>query len=384
MSSLAQEESRSLSENVTWGQRKRMADGKVTLPYKQFLGYEKGEDGTPVINEDEAAVVRLIYRLFMEGKTFSAIAKYLMAQGIPTPSGKKNWQSSVVQSILTNEKFKGEALMQKTYCADYLKKKMVKNTGQVQQFYVTESHPAIITPEEFDEVQTEIERRKSLGRSVTCNSIFATKLVCGECGGWLGQKVLGSYKDDKSHRREVWRCNDKYPRSKKPGTYCKTPLISEEDIKSKFLSAFNRLTANRDGLIEDCRLAQSIISDTTAIDAELSELQNEMAVAAELSRRAIQNNARMAQDQREFNERNNGYLERHRIAKERADALSVERQERVAKGKMLDRFIRDIENRPLAIDTFDEKLWTAVIDRAVVATDGTITFRFKDGSEITE
>ncbi len=89
MSSLAQEESRSLSENVTWGQRKRMADGKVTLPYKQFLGYERGEDGTPVINEEEATVVRLIYRLFMEGKTFSTIAKYLMAHGIPTPSGKK-------------------------------------------------------------------------------------------------------------------------------------------------------------------------------------------------------------------------------------------------------------------------------------------------------
>ena len=123
MSSLAQEESRSISENVTWGQRKRMADGKVTLPYAQFLGYEKGDDGFPKIVPAEAEIVRLIFRLYMEGKTFSAIAKYLEQHDIPSPAGKKKWQARVVQSILTNEKYKGHALMQKTYCADFLTKK---------------------------------------------------------------------------------------------------------------------------------------------------------------------------------------------------------------------------------------------------------------------
>ena len=129
MSSLAQEESRSISENVTWGPRKRMADGKVTLPYAQFLGYEKGEDGFPKIVPAEAEIVRLIFRLYMEGKTFSAISKHLEQYDIPSPAGKKNWQARVVQSILTNEKYKGHALMQKTYCADFLTKKMVRNTG---------------------------------------------------------------------------------------------------------------------------------------------------------------------------------------------------------------------------------------------------------------
>ena len=114
MSSLAQEESRSISENVTWGQRKRMADGKVSMPYKQFLGYEKGEDGLPKIVEKEAETVRLIYRMFLEGKTPSAIAKHLVNQGIPSPSGKKTWQVSTVKSILTNEKYKGDALLAKT------------------------------------------------------------------------------------------------------------------------------------------------------------------------------------------------------------------------------------------------------------------------------
>ena len=102
MSSIAQEESRSISENVTWGQRKRFADGKVSLPYRQFLGYEKGEDGLPKIVELEAKTVRLIYKLFLEGKTPNGIAKYLTQSGIPTPSGKAKWQVSTVQSILTN------------------------------------------------------------------------------------------------------------------------------------------------------------------------------------------------------------------------------------------------------------------------------------------
>ncbi len=102
MSSLAQEESRSISENVTWGHRKRFADGKLILPYKRFLGYERGEDGMPQIVEQEAEIVRSIFRMFISGKTFSAIAKYLTDNGIPTPGHRKIWQSATIRSILTN------------------------------------------------------------------------------------------------------------------------------------------------------------------------------------------------------------------------------------------------------------------------------------------
>ena len=135
MSSLAQEESRSISENVTWGWRKRIADGKVSMSYGQFLGYEKGADGTPQIVEEEAEIVRLIYTLFLQGKTPTAIAKYLTAQSIPTPGGKEKWQCNVVESILTNEKYKGDALLQKTFTTDFLTKKMKPNEGEVPQFY---------------------------------------------------------------------------------------------------------------------------------------------------------------------------------------------------------------------------------------------------------
>ena len=113
MSSLAQEESRSISENVTWGQRKRFADGKVSLPYKNFLGYDRGEnkDAPPVVNPEQAEVVKRIYREFMSGKTPGAIAKGLTTDRIPTPGGKTNWQHSTIESILTNEKYRGSALL---------------------------------------------------------------------------------------------------------------------------------------------------------------------------------------------------------------------------------------------------------------------------------
>jgi hypothetical protein len=189
---------------VTWGQRRRFADGKVTMAFGQFLGYDKGEDGTPVINEDEAQIVRLIFKLCIEGKTPSAIARYLMERGIPSPAGKKTWQVATIRSILTQEKYKGHALLQKTLTVDFLSKRTKVNEGEAPQYYVTDSHPAIVSPDEFDAVQAELERRSSIGRPLSCNSPFATRLVCGSCGGWYGKKVLGSYKEDKTYRREIW------------------------------------------------------------------------------------------------------------------------------------------------------------------------------------
>ena len=143
MSSLAQEESRSISENVTWGHRKRMADGKVSLGYSTFLGYDKGENGGLVVNPEEAKVVRLIYRKFMEGMAPIGIASYLESKGIPSPAGKKKWHAHTVRSILQNEKYKGDALLQKFFTVDYLTKKIKRNEGELQQYYVDHHHEAM-------------------------------------------------------------------------------------------------------------------------------------------------------------------------------------------------------------------------------------------------
>ena len=137
MSSMAQEESRSISENITWGIYKRAADGQVTVAYAHFLGYDKGkEKGELVINEEQAVTVRLIYRLFIEGMTAASIANRLIELGIPTPARKKRWQCTVVESILSNEKYKGDALRLKTFTADYLTKKIQVNHGERPQYYI--------------------------------------------------------------------------------------------------------------------------------------------------------------------------------------------------------------------------------------------------------
>ena len=259
---------------------------------------------------------------------------------------------------------------------------MVKNDGRIQQFYVENSHQAIIEPDEFDAVQLEIERRKGLGRPTSCTSIFAARIVCADCGGWFGKKVWGSYKEDKARRREVWQCNDKYKRRGIPGNGCQTPHITEEDIKARFLTAFSILMGDRNGLIEDCRMAQSVLCDTSGIDAELAEVRSEIEVVSELSRKAIYENARTAMSQSEWSERNNSYLERHKQASQRLEELEAQKRERLGKGKTFEGFIRDIQDRPLAITEFDEKLWLAVIDQVKVGRDGAMTFRFKNGAEV--
>ena len=207
MSSIAQEESRSISDNVTWGQRKRFADGKVSLGYKHFLGYEKGEDGLPQIVEEEAKIVRYIYREFLLGKTGSHIAKTLTEAGVPTPGGKKEWQASTVMSILQNEKYKGAALLQKQFTIDFLEKKMKVNEGEVPQYYIEHSHEPIIDPVDHERVQLEIGRRKGLDRRYSSAHLFSARVICGDCGGFYGRKLWHS---NDVYRSFIWQCNDKY------------------------------------------------------------------------------------------------------------------------------------------------------------------------------
>ena len=159
MSSLAQEESRSISENCTWGQRKRFADGKVTVPFNRFLGYDRGPDGNLVVNREQAAIVQRIFAMFLQGRTYNGIAQQLTADGILSPGGKPKWNTSAVKSILSNEKYKGCALLQKTYTVDYLTKKKKVNEGEIPQYYVEYNHEPIIDPDTFEMVQREMEKR---------------------------------------------------------------------------------------------------------------------------------------------------------------------------------------------------------------------------------
>ena len=159
-------------------------------------------------------------------------------------------------------------------------------------------------------------------------------------------------------------------------------MISE-GAKTRFLLAHNTLMADREGVIEGCRHIQAAFSDCSSVDAEIIELQREIEVVTELSRKAIYQNACTAQDQDDFNERNSGYLERHRAARERMEALEAEWRTRIGKAKMLESFIHDIKKSPLPIEEFCDKLWVSVVDKVTVGKDGEMTFSFRNGSNVT-
>jgi len=375
MSSLAQEESRSISENVTWGQRKRFADGKVTMPYKRFLGYDRGPDGQPVINEEEAKVVRLIYRLFIQGKTAVGICRRLEEMNIPTPGGKKKWSQSTVMSILQNEKYKGDALLQKKFTTDFLSKTMKINEGEVPQYYVEGSHPAIITALDFDIVQDEIARRQQLGRSYSGSSIFASKVICGDCGGFYGKKTWHS---TDAYRREVWRCNSKFSGQAK----CETPTLDEETIKSMFLKAYNELMSGRDRVVADCEEMRRIVCDCAELDAEIESLNDEIQAVAEMVAQCVKDNASREQSQEEYLKK---YERLERRYKKATDALGVknaERENRMQRDRELRIFIGALGQNPLVLETWQEELWIELLDTATVHKGGKVVFRFKNGVEI--
>ena len=376
MSSLAQEESRSISENVTWGQRKRFSDGKVSMPYKRFLGYEKGEDGQPVVNEKEAAVVKLIYRLFLDGKTSSGICKYLENLNILSPGGSSKWSKTTVDSILTNEKYKGDALLQKKFTVDFLQKKLKPNEGEVPQYYVEGSHPAIIEPDEWDQVQTEFSRRKQLGRAYSGKSVLSTKLVCADCGGYYGQKVWHS---TDQYRRTIWQCNNKFENEKK----CGTPVFDTDTIQTMFVKAYNRLMENRLEVIKDCELMRRSLTDFDALEAEIARQLEETEVVAEMVKAVVKENASTAQSQEEYLRKYNSLNKRYEDAVVALEKLKAERDLRRQQSKAMLLFIRTLKKNPQVLDNWDDTVWTVMVEKGIVHRDGSITFVFYNGTEIT-
>ncbi len=376
MSSLAQEESRSISENVTWGHRKRMADGKVTLAYSTFLGYDRGEDGNLVVTPQEAEIVRLIYRSFMNGMTPIGICHLLEEKGILTPGKKNKWSELTVLSILTNEKYKGDALLQKTFTVDFLTKKHKVNEGEVPQYYVQGNHQAIIPPLEFDKVQAELARRKSVGRGYSGNSVFASRIICGDCGGYYGQKVWHS---NDPYRKVIWRCNRKYGKGEK----CGTPTLSEETIKCLFLKAYTVLMADRDAVAEDCRLLADMLGDTTALDKKIATAQKEMADVVAKNSAFLHSHKASEDNLAEFEKTTSAYVERYRKAEARLEKLQAERQERLARKQAVERFIDDLLKQPLVLEQWDYQLWNLLVQKMVVKDDGTAEFIFKGEKTIT-
>ena len=390
MSSIAQEESRNISENVTWGIRKRFADGKVSMPYKRFMGYRRGEDGIPKIVEAEAQIVRGIFRRFLEGATGTMIAKELNEADVPCPACKSRlgedeieaekadrkkarWSASTVESILTNEKYKGDAILQKTYCTDYIQKTFVENDGsEIPKYYAQNSHPAIISAEVFDLVQMELEWRKSLNGSYSGKSCFASRVVCGDCGAFYGSKVWHS---TDIYRRVIWRCNEKYIGEKK----CTTPYVTQEELEKAFVSVMQRVLQEKDAITAACQ-KKLVELDTAELGAEVARLENEASSIAECLRKLVEENARVQRDQKEYQrEYDRRVVEYDRI---NAQIQTIEDRNR-DKGKRRRKleiflgFLKKVE----VCEASEPYTFVTLVENVVVERDGRLQFYFRNGMQ---
>ena len=243
LSSLAQDESRNISENSKWGIRSKFKNGQMHLNTYKFLGYDKDKDGKLVINKEQAKTVRRIYKEFLEGRHPQEIAKTLEAEGVPGCLGQTKWYPSTVLGILKNEKHKGDALLQKTYTSDFLTKKQVKNHGEIQQVYIEDDHEGIVDKDTWEAVQEELARReefmKAHGLKMYAQGAdpnpFTCRVFCGECGKSYGRHTWSS--------RGVcqWQCKGHRVNGM---LTCTNAFVDNADLEKAFVSAYNKLMSD--------------------------------------------------------------------------------------------------------------------------------------------
>ena len=297
------------------------------------------------------------------------------SRSIKSPSGKDRWHISTVKSILTNEKYRGDALLQKQYTTDFLQKKRKTNNGEIPQYYVEEHHEAIIPPAQFDFVQAEFARREQNGR-YSGVSIFSNKIKCGCCGGWYGSKVWHS--TDK-YRKVIYRCNRKYGKDTPP---CNTPHLSEEEIKKLFLKALNALVEAKEETIENLQGLIETVCQIDSLGAEQERLKQELRIIAENLANLIQKNASVALDQTEQAEKERKlrtlYGEKH----SRFQELEALIQEKNDTREILTNFINKLEDLNGEQTEFREELWGGLVDHIRI-DEKSSTVVFRGGIEIT-
>lgn len=247
LSSLAQEESRNISENSKWGIRHNYQKGIVHMNTAVFMGYDSDKDGNLVINEEQAKVVRRIFREFEEGWIPSEIANHLNNDNVKGVRGKALWKSGTIYGMLQNEKYMGDARLQKTYSPDFLSKKRVRNDGQVAQYYVKNSHKPILPREEWEAVQLELKRREDYCSEMglwgfgcaAVDSAFNSKVVCACCGRTYSRKGW-----DK-RGKHYWGCKN---RQSKNGRTCLADNVRDDMLQKAFLISWNGVVEERERL----------------------------------------------------------------------------------------------------------------------------------------
>ncbi len=287
--SFAQAESESISKNVSWGKQKAFAEGRVSFQYKHLLGYRKGADGKPEIVPEEAETVRMIYDLFLDGYSMTDIAKRLTLLDRKTSHGKTDWHRQTISTILKNEKYVGDALLQKTFTVDCISKKVRKNKGERPMYLVTNHHEPIIDRDIYNRVQQELARRTSKrkisDKTLTEQGKYTSKyalselLICGNCGTPYRRTTWAA----RGKKQVVWRCISRLEHGTK---YCtESPTLKEEKLHKAILSAVNEYLGYRDEIVKilkanissvlECQGQQEILNLENRL-SELNKTRNDL------------------------------------------------------------------------------------------------------------
>ena len=388
LGAFAQSESESISANVRWGIRQAMKEGKATIQYKYLYGYRKGDDGKPEIIPDQAEVVRKIYDLFLSGTPVRGIQEYLNANSVPNINGESKWARSAIDSILTNEKYCGDVLLQKTYIDDCINKKVKKNTGQLPMYLVQNHHEGIISRETFDAAQAELARR-SAGKSPskknapTGRSRYSSKyalsdrLYCGECGTRY-QRCTWRNRD--GSKRIVWRCVSRVDYGNK---YCHdSPTLDEEPLHRAILDAINSAVKDKDNIIYNLK---------SAMEKELAPVAGQQLSLSEIDNQLEQLNTEFSKVLAEASESGDqaAYSDRFREIMQKQTALKAERGEiqrmLAESGKAathIEQCRQAAETTPSAIAEWDEALIRQVVESVTVETGNEVIVALKSGTSI--
>ena len=387
LGAFAQAESESMSANIVWGKRQAMRDGKVTLQYRRLYGYRKGADGNPEIIPEQAEVVRRIYDQYLAGASLRQIKTSLEADNIPQPEYSAEWTLDVIKGILTSEKYRGDALMQKTFIKDCISKKVVRNNGQLPMYLAQNNHPAIIDRHIHDAVQAEMARRNagrspskknaSTGRtSYASRYALSERLVCGECGTLYRRCVWVK----RGKRRVVWRCVSRLDYGTK---YChNSPTLDEEPLQRAILAAINEVMDNRDELAHE--IASTMELELAPIPGQtisladiqrgINDLEGHFNSLLEQAAEQIGSQDYMAQFQKITNDIAALKAQRSRIEEQRKSSATAVRQ--------LDRAVSLLKTASPDLIEWNESFIRQLVDTVKVLSENTIVVYPRGGIEI--
>ena len=386
--SIAQSESENISANVKFGKAQSAREGNVTFHYKNFLGYRKSEDGKPEIVPEEAETIRFIYESFLAGDSFGGIKAKLEEKGILSPSGTPTWRYSTIQSILTNEKYAGDAIINKTYIEDCISKKVKVNNGERQKFYIENNHPAIIDRVTFARVQEELARRngklkvKQVGTKTEqgkYSSKFALTelLVCGECKTPYRRCTWTV----KGKKKIVWRCINRLDYGKK---YChESPTVEESVLQEAIMNAIMRTANENAELLKTLKLHIGMGLDMGESEDESLDLQIKIAeIDAEFKAmlNAISSDTVEAFDEQRAKE----LMDEKSQLQQQLASIAERKQKRESTKTRLDEIftiLDGLRNRPME---YDDRLVRQILECVVVESKERIKVVFIGGLEITE